>query len=80
MRESGGTIESMDIAEIQREIELLSTEQQAVLLDWLAERDRRQWDTEIERDFSTGGAGMRLLERVEAQIRRGESTTIGKGQ
>ena len=30
---------------------------------WLAERDRAQWDSEIERDFSPGGPGAKLLDR-----------------
>lgn len=47
----------MGLPEIQHAIETLSTEQQTALLDWLAERDRHQWDAELERDFSPGGAG-----------------------
>jgi len=69
----------MGLLEIQHAIEMLSTEQQAALLDWLAERDRRQWDAQLERDFSPGGAGMDLLDRVKAQVRRGESVPMGKG-
>ena len=63
----------MDLSEIQHAIETLSSEQQIALLGWLAERDRRQWDSQIERDFSPDGAGMELLNQVKAQIRRGES-------
>ncbi len=68
----------MDIGEIQHEIEGLSPEQQAALLDWLAQRDRREWDAQIERDFTPGGAGMNLLEQVRAQVRRGESVPMDK--
>ena len=63
----------MDLVEIRHAIETLSPEQQLALLDWLAERDRSQWDGQIERDFSPGGTGMDLLDRVKAQVRRGES-------
>ena len=63
----------MDMADIQRAIETLTVEQQTALLDWLAERDRLQWDREIELDFSPGGLGTDLLERVKAQAQRGES-------
>jgi hypothetical protein len=70
----------MDLAEIQRAIETLSTEQQAALLDWLAERDRSQWDAQVERDFSPGGAGMDLLNGVKAKIRRGESAPMAEGR
>lgn len=70
--------ELMDIGEIQHAIEALSPEQQMTLLDWLAERDRREWDAQIERDFSPGGAGMHLLARVRAQVRGGESVSMNK--
>jgi hypothetical protein len=69
----------MGLPEIQHAIETLSTEQQTALLDWLAERDRHQWDAELERDFSPGGAGMDFLDRVKAQVRQGESVPMGKG-
>jgi hypothetical protein len=70
----------MGLPEIQKAIERLSSEQQTALLDWLAERDRSQWDSQVERDFSPGGAGMELLDRAKAQIRRGESVPMGKDQ
>jgi hypothetical protein len=68
----------MDIGEIQDAIGALSPKQQMALLDWLAERDRREWDAQIERDFSSGGARASHLERVKAQIRRGESVPMDK--
>jgi hypothetical protein len=70
----------MDIGEIQHAIEALSPEQQMTLLDWLTERDRREWDAQIERGFSPGGAGMYLLDRVRAQVRGGESVSMDKGR
>jgi hypothetical protein len=70
----------MDLAEIQHAIEGLSTEQRTALLDWLADQDRRQWDAQIESDFSPGGGGMGLLDRIKAEIRRGESTTMGSAR
>jgi hypothetical protein len=70
----------MSLAEIQSAIEALPAEQQAALLDWLADRDRRQWDTELERDFSAGGAGMNLLEQVKERVRRSESLPMDEGR
>ena len=70
----------MGLREIQHAIERLPTEQQMALLDWLAERDRREWDSQIERDFSPDGAGMDLLNQVKAKIRRGESVPMSSGQ
>jgi hypothetical protein len=63
----------MDLTEIQHEIEALPAEQQASLVVWLSNRDRGQWDLELERDFSAGGAGMALLDHVRKQVGRGES-------
>jgi hypothetical protein len=63
----------MDLADIQQVIETLPVDQQTALLDWLAARDRVQWDREIELDCSTGGSGMDLFDRVKAQVQRGES-------
>jgi len=70
----------MGLSEIQHAIETLPAEQQMALLDWLADRDRRAWDSQIERDFSPDGAGMDLLNQVKAQIRRGESEPMSSGQ
>jgi hypothetical protein len=63
----------MSLTELQQAIVALPPDQQASLATWLAERDRCQWDLEVEQDFSSGGAGMSLLDRVRAQVDRGES-------
>ena len=70
----------MGIREIQHAIEALPTEQQMALLDWLAERDRREWDSQIARDFSLDGGGLDLLNQVKAQIRRRESVPMSSGR
>ena len=64
----------MTLPEIQRAIEDLSKDEQAKLATWVAERDFAAWDAEIERDFSAGGAGSDLLEKVPKQVRSGKST------
>jgi hypothetical protein len=71
---------SMDIREIQIAIEGLPTEQQRTLLDWLAERDFERWDTQIEKDFSEGGGGMELLDRVKRQVGQGHSAPMHEGR
>jgi hypothetical protein len=70
----------MSLAEIQRAIEALAAEEQASLAVWLSERDGRRWDLELERDFSPGGAGMALLDRVPEQVGRGESKPVSEGR
>ncbi len=71
---------NMDLGEIQHAIEALTPEQQASLVAWLSDRDRRRWDAELEQDFSPGGAGMDLLEDVKAQVRLGQSEPMSEGR
>src|ERR1019366_3517424 len=70
----------MNLAEIQHAIQALPVEQQASLAVWLSERDRLQWDLELEQDFSAGGAGMALLDGVRAQVGRGASKPMSQGR
>ena len=70
----------MDLTEIQNAIESLPAEQQASLAVWLFERDRLQWDLELERDFSPGGAATDVLDRVRTQINRGDSKPMSVGR
>jgi hypothetical protein len=39
------------------------------LAGWFAELEARAWETEIERDFAPGGAGMPFLEEMKAHAR-----------
>ncbi len=70
----------MDIREIQIAIEGLPADQQRTLLDWLAERDFERWDAQIEKDFSKGGSGMELLDRVKRQVGQGHSAPMREGR
>jgi len=70
----------MTLPEIQQAIEELPEEEQTALTTWLAGRDRARWDAELERDFSPGGAGMKLLDRVRNQVRRGQSRPFSEGR
>ena len=56
----------MTLKAIKEAIEHLPKEEQSVLLRWLDEREQAAWDAEIEKDFSPGGRGMPLLEKVKA--------------
>jgi len=70
----------MDLAEIQHAIEALPKDQQAALVAWLFERDRAEWDAEIERDFSPGGAGVALLEEMKADACAGKFLPFEQGR
>lgn len=70
----------MDLTQIQRAIAELPAEEQTALAAWIADRDRARWNDEIERDFSPGGAGMDLLDRVRKQVRDGMSHPLSQGR
>ena len=57
-------VQFMTVQAIQEAILALSREDQMRLEEWLADR----WDAEMERDFSEGGRGSALIERVDAEI------------
>ena len=69
-----------DLSDIQKAIEHLPSEAQARLAAWMAQRDREQWDAELERDFSPGGAGMKLLEKVDRDIDAGKFQPFAEGR
>jgi hypothetical protein len=46
----------------------------------LAEWDQAAWDSEIERDFSPGGAGIRLIEEMKADARAGKFKPFEEGR
>jgi hypothetical protein len=60
-----------NLRDIQAAISELSPDDRETLLGWLVEADRRAWDEEIGRDFSEGGAGMKLLADIDEQIDHG---------
>ncbi|MBZ5625910.1 MAG: hypothetical protein LAQ69_45555 [Acidobacteriia bacterium] len=57
----------MTLEAIKEAIVQLPEEERLALESWLA----KAWDAQIENDFSPGGAGMALLEEVDAQIEAG---------
>jgi hypothetical protein len=57
-----------DLREIQAAISELGLNEREALLAWLIEADRKAWDEKIGRDFSDGGAGMKLLANIDEQI------------
>ena len=60
-----------DLRQIQAAISELGPDDREALLAWLIEADRKAWDEEIGRDFSDGGAGMKMLADIDEQIDRG---------
>lgn len=69
----------MELAEVQRASSELSPCDRATLAAWLAEQDQMEWEAQMERDFSPGGTGMALLERMKADARSGDFRPLEEG-
>ena len=57
---------------LKEEIVALSDEERQSLVVWLNGLDNDAWDYEMARDFSPGGRGERLLDKVKADIAAGK--------
>lgn len=62
----------MTIEALKEEIGHLGDAERRALADWFAELEARAWEFEIERDFSSGGAGMAFLEEMKDDARTGK--------
>ena len=69
----------MTLEAMKKAIEHLPKQEQNALLRWLEECEEAAWDKEIERDFSPGGRGAPLLEKVKAEIRAGKFKPMEEG-
>ncbi len=65
-----------DLREIQDAIGELSPADRQALLAWLIEADQEAWDEQIARDFSEGGAGMKLVADIDEQIDSGNFRSL----
>ena len=70
----------MTLQAIKEAMEHLPKQEQNALLRWLEEREEAAWDAQIEKDFSPGGRGMPLLEKVKADIRAGQFKPMEEGR
>jgi hypothetical protein len=59
------------VESIKEPIPELGADEKASLTAWLVKQDAAEWDRQMKEDFSTGGAGMALLEEAEADLRAG---------
>ncbi len=66
----------MTLETIKEAIEQLPSEDRLALESWLAEA----WDAEIEKDFSPGGPGMPILDKVKSDLREGKFTPFEQGR
>jgi len=58
-------------SQIRKEIMSLPPDKRGQLLQWLIDMDKRDWDRELEEDFSGEGQGAHLLHQVKEDFRSG---------
>ena len=69
----------MTVENIKEAIVQLSESDRKQLADWLEELDEEEWDRQMEEDFSPGGRGAHLLEKVDREIQAGNYTSLEEG-
>ena len=62
----------MTLEALKQAIAELPAEEKAALTTWLNEQEMDGWDLQIRKDFSTGGRGMHVVEKVRADLRGGK--------
>lgn len=68
----------MTIEAIEDAITGLPEDAQVVLASWLNLQTMDAWDREMQSDFSPGGRGHHLVEKVKGQIRAGIFRSIAE--
>jgi hypothetical protein len=66
----------MTVEAIKEAIVGLPEHERATLAAWLIEREYDAWDRQMAKDFSPGGRGHHLAEKVKQQIASGEFTPM----
>ncbi len=59
----------MTLEALKQAIAELPAEEKAALTTWLNEQEMDAWDRQMQNDFSPGGRGIRLVEKVKSDIR-----------
>ena len=62
----------MTLEALKQAISELPAEEKAALATWLNEQEMDGWDREMRKDFSAGGRGMGIVEKVKDDIRAGK--------
>jgi len=69
----------MTVEAIKAAIEELTEPDRRKLAEWFEELEDQAWDAEMERDFSPGGCGHHLAERINQDIDDGKFTPLRDG-
>ena len=69
----------MTVEALKAAISALPEDERHSLATWLAELDYDEWDKEMVREFSPGGRGHHLVEKLERDIAEGKTRPIDQG-
>ncbi|MGH9629355.1 MAG: hypothetical protein ACRD7E_13630 [Bryobacteraceae bacterium] len=69
----------MTVQAIKEAITRLPEDERYALAAWLNELDYDDWDKEMVADFSPGGRGTALFERVKRDIAQGNAASFEEG-
>jgi hypothetical protein len=69
----------MTVEAIKAAIGQLTEPERRELADWLEQLEEQAWDAEMEQDFSPGGPGHHLVEKINQEIDQGKFTPLEKG-
>lgn len=69
----------MTVEAIKEAIAELPDEERAALASWLMTHEYDKWDKQMVEDFSPGGRGSHLVEKISRQIDEGKFRPMGEG-
>lgn len=69
----------MTVEAIKNAIAALPMEERHSLASWLNELEYDAWDKQMLKDFSPGGRGMRVVEKVKREVAEGNTVPLEKG-
>jgi hypothetical protein len=69
----------MTVESIKAAIEQLTEPERRKLADWFEELEEQAWDAEMERDFSPGGRGHHLVEKINQAIDQAKFAPLEEG-
>jgi hypothetical protein len=69
-------LKNVSLAEIEKAVDALSSEELAKLAAYISRHDKLVWDEEIGRDFSAGGKHAAAIEKIDAEIDAGNFTSL----
>jgi hypothetical protein len=68
----------MNLDAIKEAIADLPADERVALARWLTEQQMDAWDKQMQQDFSPGGRGMHLVEKIRGDIRAGKFKPMGE--